>query len=418
MAFGIPVDLLEAPVRRALLLLAAKGTAGLLLAALLTSLVAHELAQRRADELERAERSLRTAEEGRALAVEAAELGVWRWRVATGVLDVSPRCWVLLGLDPSGGGDFAWRDVVAAVHPADQASLLDAVQRSLKDGGTLDAVLRVGNAEPPARWVRITGRLMEDLGGNGEVLQGVIADISQSKRQEAERRDLLRAMAQAQEEERRRIARELHDQVGQTVTGLSLGLRMLEETLAGVDPAVDERLSWLRSLAAGIGQDIHRAAADLRPAALDDFGLAAALTALAADWGRRHGIALDLHTVGTVDRLPPEIETVIYRVAQEALTNVLKHAHARTVSVLLERREDGIRLIVEDDGDGFDLDAAPGDARPHLGLSGMRERLLLVGGSLEVESAPGSGTALFMTVPDRLPCAPVIAFVATSMAVS
>ncbi|RYI89836.1 MAG: hypothetical protein EON47_21630, partial [Acetobacteraceae bacterium] len=96
-------------------------------------------------------------------------------------------------------------------------------------------------------------------------------------------------------------------------------------------------------------------------------------------------------------------------VVQEALTNVLKHARARTVSVLLERRDDGLRLIVEDDGDGFDPDAAPGDARPHLGLSGMRERLQLVGGSLEVESAPGSGTTLFMTVPDRLPGPAVVA---------
>ncbi|RYI95630.1 MAG: histidine kinase, partial [Acetobacteraceae bacterium] len=267
-AFGIPVDLLEAPVRRALLLLAAEGTVGLLLAALLVWLVAHELAQRRANEAELAGRSLRVVEEGRALAVEAAELGVWRWRVATSVLDASPRCWMLLGLDPA-GDNRAWRDAVAAIHPVDRATLLGAVRRSLKDGGKLDVALRIGDAEPPARWIRVTGRSVEALGKEDKVLQGVLADISQSRRHEAERRDLLRVMVQRQEEERRRISRELHDQVGQTVTGLSLGLKTLEETLVGSDSAVGERLGWLRRLAAGIGQDIHRAAADLRPAALD-----------------------------------------------------------------------------------------------------------------------------------------------------
>lgn len=404
-AFGIPAELLEAPVRRAMLLLAASGAVGLLLAALLTSLVAHELAQHRANEAERAGRSLRAAEDGRALAVEAAELGVWRWRAASALLDASPRCWALLGLDPPAGTRRAWRYALAAIHPADRAALLGAVRRSLR-GGTLDAALRVGDAEPPVQWVRVTGRPVDAPGEEGFVMQGVIADISRSKRREAERRDLLRAMAQGQEEERRRVARDLHDQIGQTVTGLSLGLRTLEARLAGADPGVDERLAWLRCLAAGIGQDIHRAAADLRPAALDDFGLLPALAALAAEWRARHGMLVDVQAVGTVDRLPPEIETAIFRAVQEALTNALKHARARTVSVLLERRTDGLRLIVEDDGDGFDPEAAPPDARPRLGLSGMRERLQMVGGALEVESAPGHGTTLFVTVPYRLPRAP------------
>lgn len=404
-AFGIPADLLESPVQRAMLLLAASGAVGLLVAALLTSLVAHELAQHRANEAGRAGRSLRAAEDGRALAVEAAELGVWRWRAAGALLDASPRCWTLLGLDPPAGGRRASRDALAAIHQADRAVLLGAVRQSLQ-GGTLDAAVRVGDAEPPLRWVRIKGRPVDAPGEEGLVLQGVIADISRSKRREAERRDLRRAMEQGQEEERRRVARDLHDQVGQTVTGLSLGLRTLEERLAGADAGVDERLAWLRRLAAGIGQDIHRAAADLRPAALDDFGLLAALAALAADWRARHGVAVDVQAVGAVDRLPPEIETAVFRAVQEALTNALKHARARTVSVLLEQRPDGLRLIVEDDGDGFDPEAAPPDARPRLGLSGMRERLQLVGGELEVEGAPGRGTTLFVTVPDRVPRAP------------
>ena len=279
-AFGIPRAMLERPVRRALLLLVGEGCAGLVLAALLTSAVARDVAQRRADDTERAARS---------------------------------------------------------------------------------------------------GR----------------------QQAETQRLGLLRDMALAQEEERRRIARELHDQVGQTVTGLSLGLKTLETSLAGPasDPAIKERLTWLRSLAADIGQDIHRAAADLRPAALDDFGLPAALSALARDLGERHHITVDIQIIGAVERLSPAVEMVIYRVVQEALTNTLKHAGAATASVLLERRADAIKLIVEDDGAGFDPDQVPPDGRPRLGLSGIKERLRLVAGSLELETAAGAGTTLFVSVP-------------------
>ena len=409
-AFGIPLELLEAPVHRALLVLAGAGGAGLLLAALLTWLVAYELAQRRTDEAERAARSLHAAEEARALAVEAAELGVWRWRPTEDVFDASPRCWALLGGTRPESPD-GWAHALASIHPADRPALEAAVRRSLTGGDALDAALRVGTSDPPERWLRVQGRLLAPSGTEDGVLQGVVADISQSKRREAERQDLLRGMAQVQEEERRRIARELHDQVGQTVTGLSLGLKTLEETLFGpgaiaeVGPAVHDRLAWLRGLAAGIDQDIHRAASDLRPAALDDFGLVSAIGALAARWSEHHGVEVDVQTVGAVDRMQPEMETVIYRVVQEALTNVLKHARARTVSVLLERRNAGLRLIVEDDGVGFQPEVQDGLPRPRLGLglSGIRERLHLVGGSMDVESAPGAGTTLFIQVPDCLP---------------
>lgn len=231
-----------------------------------------------------------------------------------------------------------------------------------------------------------------------------MVDITQSKRLEAARLDLFRGMAAAQEQERRRIARELHDQVGQTVTGLSLGLKTLQDGLAGPDsdPAMTDRLAWLRQLAAGIGQDIQRAASDLRPVVLDDFGLVPALSALARRWGEQHGITVDLQTLSPVDWLNPEIETVIYRVVQESLTNVVKHADARTVSVLLELRESWLHLIVEDDGSGFDPAASVAGERVPQGLSGMRERLRLVGGNLELESAPGVGTTLFIRVPTML----------------
>ena len=398
-AFGIPRHLLEAPVRRSLALLMAEGGAGLLLAALLSWLVAKDLAQRRTDDADRAERSLRTSEEGRALAVEAAELGVWRWRQDEDAFDASPRCLDLLCVAARSAGPMRWADAFGAAAEADRAALKVSVERSLVVDEPLDEEIKLETSDGPPRWIRINGRRSSDAGRS---VQGVVADISAIKRAESVRLELLRAMAAAQEQERRRIARELHDQVGQTVTGLSLGLKSLQDGLPalGGDPAVRERLAWLSSLAAEIGQDIHRAASDLRPLALDDFGLIAAVSALARRWGEQNDIIVDVQTLGAMDRMDPDIETVIYRVVQESLTNVVKYARAETVSVLLERRADGVRLIVEDDGIGFDPAAASADERIPQGLSGMRERLRLVGGSLELETAPGSGTTLFIRVPD------------------
>ncbi len=400
-AYAIPLAALEGPVRRALVLLACDGCAGLLLAALLTSLVARDLAQRRADEADRGARSLRASEEGRALAVEAANLGVWRWQAEADVFDGSPRSLELLAVPATraDGRPVRWAEATAAVVATDGPSLAQAVERCLRDGTVLDGEFRIGCGT--GRWVRLTGRPLDGGPGQPVLLHGVVADISGRKQAEADRLDLLRRMAVAQEEERRRIARELHDQVGQTVTGLSLGLKTLEAALAGPhgDPAVQDRLAWLRALAAGIGQDIHRAAVDLRPAALDDFGLPSALAALAATITERHGVAVDAQVVGAVDRLPSDVETAVYRVAQEALTNMVKHARAGIASVLLEQRAGWLRLIVEDDGLGFDPTGEGGMERPRLGLSGIRERLRLVNGTLQLETAPGAGTTLFVQIP-------------------
>ena len=198
-AFGILLARLEAPVRRALVMLAGEGLVGLLLAALLTSLVTRDLAQRRADEADRARRSLRASEEGRSLAVEAADLGVWRWRVGEDGFDGSPRTLELLGLSAHarGGQPLRWADVVAAVWPGDQALLEQAVERCLGRTSDMDGEYRVGREDEPRRWVRITGRTLDGEPGQAALLHGVVADVTGRRRAEAERLDLLRRMALA-----------------------------------------------------------------------------------------------------------------------------------------------------------------------------------------------------------------------------
>jgi signal transduction histidine kinase len=222
---------------------------------------------------------------------------------------------------------------------------------------------------------------------------------------EMQRTDLLHRLAQAQEAEQLRIARELHDQVGQTVTGLSLGLKRVELDLDGGANAetIRERLAWLRKLSGDIGRDIHRAAADLRPTEVDDLGLSEALKSYIADWSRRYGIDAEIHQAATFTRLSPDAEVAVYRTIREALNNVLKHADAKKVIVSLDHSTGMFKATIEDDGRGFDPKQARNKDATPLGLSVIRERLAIIRGSLELSSAPGGGTRLSIAVPLTAP---------------
>ena len=222
----------------------------------------------------------------------------------------------------------------------------------------------------------------------------------QLREKEEERTRLLERVISAQEEERQRIARELHDEAGQALSSLMLGLKHLEETCG--DPSAKGKAAELRSLAADTLELTHDLALELRPSVLDDLGLVAALERYAKDYANRYNISLDFHAVALGDkRLLPQEEIALYRIVQEALTNVARHASARNVSVLLEERNGTTVVIVEDDGKGFDVAAVMGGAGQsrRLGLRGMEERASLIGGKLTIESRPGAGTAVFVEVP-------------------
>ena len=203
-------------------------------------------------------------------------------------------------------------------------------------------------------------------------------------------RDSLRRVVAGQEVERRRLARELHDETGQALTSILLGLGALEG--AHHDANVDE----LRELVVATLQDVRRLAVQLRPKVLDDFGLVPALERLAQTFSESSGIAVELEAGLGQERVPTDVETTLYRIVQEALTNIVKHADAKRVSIVLVRRDGWVTAVVEDDGRGFDLAAVTTD---NLGLDGMRERVELHDGTLTVETAPGSGTTLRVEVP-------------------
>ena len=221
-----------------------------------------------------------------------------------------------------------------------------------------------------------------------ESLAAIAVDLS-----ERVSRDALRRAVDAQELERARLARELHDETGQALTSILLGLKHLDDVVE-TDEAREATAS-IRELVAATLQDVRRLAVELRPSALDDFGLVPAVERLASNLSEQSDLVVDLEARLGDRRLPPEAETALYRIVQEGLTNVVKHAAAHRVSITLVRKEAAAVVVIEDDGQGFDPEAVRAGA---LGFTGMRERVELVGGRLTVETSPGAGTTVVAEV--------------------
>jgi two-component system, chemotaxis family, CheB/CheR fusion protein len=224
-------------------------------------------------------------------------------------------------------------------------------------------------------------------------------EIASHQQAEKARQQLQRRLVTAQEEERGRISRELHDEVGQQISALMLSMKALESSEGGAEAA--GKLRELRAAAEQVGREIHQLATQLRPVALDELGLARALTGFLDGWMTRTGIEVDFVSAGIEEvRLPSQIETTLYRIVQEAMNNVFKHAAATRVSVSVERRADSVIAIVEDNGQGFDREAPESvEQQRRIGIAGMRERASIVGGELTIESSVGQGTTVRVRVP-------------------
>ena len=241
---------------------------------------------------------------------------------------------------------------------------------------------------------RVAERTVELLETNANLQ----AEIIERRKAERERASIMRRLVMAQEEERGRIARDMHDQFGQQLTALLLKFGMLKEG-CGDQKELCSQVEILEAVAKQLDADVDFLVWELRPAALDDLGLGAALASYTENWSKHFGIPVEFLESGTAEhRLKPEIETALYRIAQEALNNTAKHAAAANITVLLEQRADEVSLIIEDDGSGFDARNAV-ENRKGFGLTGVMERAALVGGKVDIESQPGKGTSVNVRIP-------------------
>ncbi|MEW5939991.1 MAG: sensor histidine kinase, partial [Chloroflexota bacterium] len=233
-----------------------------------------------------------------------------------------------------------------------------------------------------------------------------IAELQEARLREAEQRDALRGelfrrVVAAQEAERQRIARDLHDETGQSLTAIGLGLRGLSTALLKNPAQASETLHRLESLAADSLSELQRLIADLRPSHLDDLGLPAALRWYAGKISERAGLKIRVDIFGEEKPISESVKIAMFRIAQEALNNIIKHSEATSVFVQLTFRDECVHVSVRDDGQGFDPEAVNlrQSSRPSLGLAGMRERAGLLGGTVSVQSGRGQGTLVEAKIP-------------------
>ncbi len=232
---------------------------------------------------------------------------------------------------------------------------------------------------------------IDGIGETEEVERIELAFLRMIRRLEAERRRAGSAALRAQEEERARVARDLHDEVNQSLTGLLLRLEAVREA---APPELEPELAETRTLANQAMRELLSLARQLRPTALDDLGLAAAIAGQVEQL-ERSGLAAELATEGDFSDLDDDVQLVVYRVAQESLTNAARHSEAQQIAVTLRRSGDAVELEVADDGRGFAFERS----ERGLGIGGMRERALLIGAELTIESRPDHGTTVRLSVP-------------------
>ena len=349
-------------------------------------------------ERKRTESALRESEERLTLAFAGAQEGVWDWNLETDNVVYSSRWKQMLGYadDEIEPHVSAWERLV---HPDDRVRADRANESVALGQPTYEAEFRLRHKD--GHYVHVLSRgfpVRREPGGPVVRIVGTHFDLTERKRIESERArtELLAKLVFAQEDERRRIARDMHDEFGEQLTALALRIAALKEACADRADLAGQ-VAALETIARRLDHDVDQLVWELRPTALDDLGLRAALANYVQDWSQRADIPADLHTTGLLDdRLSTEVETTLYRIAQEALNNIAKYSRARHVEVILERRADCVLLIVEDDGIGFDVAERANGAG--FGLIGMQERATLIGATLEIESAPDQGTTILVRI--------------------
>jgi two-component system sensor histidine kinase UhpB len=350
------------------------------------------------------------------LAVDVAQLGTFAWDMVADRMHFDQRVLAIFGLPPEAElHNFA--DAFVLVHPLDREVVQQSLAESIAGADPRTREFRIVRPDGSTRWVASRGKIERDAHGKPVRLVGVLQDIHELKSIEEELRSqterlhyLSRQLLSAQETERRHIARELHDAIGQGLTAAMITLQMIQQNPAAAPLAKD--LSEGAMLLDTTLQQVRAMSLELRPAMLDDLGLVPALQWHLDRVSQRSGLHIRLTPQGLERRLPAELETVCFRVVQEALTNIVRHARAKHVQVEVRRAGDEVRLTIADDGRGFELSAAKARAQSggSLGLLSMEERVSLLSGTLEIETAPGRGCGIVARLPVP-PCFPKVAII-------
>ena len=340
-----------------------------------------------------AEEALRTSEERLRLAQKIAHIGTFERGIRTGVLTWTSELESMYGLPPGGFGKTisAFENMI---HPDDRAGVAELVDHALKTGQPAKGEWRVIWPDSSVHWIAGRWQVLTDESGEPSRVVGVNMDITERKRAEGALAGMTRKLVEAQEEERARIARELHDDVSQRLVLLTVEL----DQLRGDPSTIRSRVKELQKKISDISNDIQVLSHDLHSSRLEYMGVAAGMKSWCREFAERQKLEIDFrHDVSSA--LPTEIGMCLFRVLQEALHNAAKHSGVKRMEVQLHEESRSIYLIVSDPGRGFDVKAV--EQGKGLGLISMRERIRLVNGTFTIESKPLSGTTIRVQVPFR-----------------
>jgi PAS domain S-box-containing protein len=353
-------------------------------------------------ERKRAEAALRRREEDLLEAQRVAGVGSWQWNLAEDTVSCSLECRRIIGRDPS-EPRLRYGDLSRIFTAETWAKLLRISEEISNLETPLELEGQIVRLDGTTRWIAIRGELQRGPTGDPILARGTVQDITVRKRAEKELTDLSARFVAAQEEERSHLARELHDDVSQRLALMVVALDQLRNTLPGSAGRIRGALDDLFESMSTVSSDVHRLSYRLHPSTLS-LGLVPALRSLCISIERQQALQIELVWHDIPDSIPSEVALCVYRVAQEALSNVVRHSGVNRARVELMGGAGRLTLRVTDLGRGFDLAARP---QTGLGLLSMRERLRLVGGTLTVRSRPSQGTEVLIEVPlgrDALKC--------------
>jgi PAS domain S-box-containing protein len=362
-------------------------------------------------ERRRAESEMKRSRERLAQAQRLAHLGSWEWDVPRNQVTWTDELYVIYGVDPKSHVP-SYESFLASVHPDDREHTGNVLRMAMQNLSPFVYDHRILRPDGAIRMLHTRGEVIGTSDGRVRRLVGSCWDITdrwdairaaEAARADAETsavelRALARRLSEIREEERRTIARELHDQVGQALTALKLDLAGVRgQMAAGSGGEGASRLATMDALLDETLETTRRLSAMLRPSILDDLGLAAAIRWQTAEFTQRTGVSCETRLSEGEAALAPSVALALFRILQEALTNVARHAQARHVVVELSREREAAALVVADDGRGLSDGEAAG--RRSLGIMGMRERAAALGGEIDISGGPGRGTTVRARIP-------------------
>ena len=338
------------------------------------------------EQLERSRRMLN-------LALQSSRTTVWEYHPHADTIEWLNRN-ILDHSEDRTPGPRCFARVLERVVPEDQESLRALAAQVLESGGDFSTEFRMIAKDGSVRWMLSKGELLQTGGDSSSKIIGVTVDISEIKRAHVQLQEFAKRLMEAQEDERKRISRELHDDIGQRVALLAMELDLMQRSLPK-EHALRERVERLQASAGELGTDVHALSHALHSSKLKHLGLEAALRELCNRMRSRASLAVELNCSGDIRALPDNEALVLFRITQEALNNVVKHSRATSATITLDCSNNHADLVVSDNGRGFDCKTESGG----IGLLGMRERLRAVDGEFRISSAPNGGTEIHASVP-------------------